>query len=225
MRSYQQVAEQIKRCIVSGKLRVGGQLPSERKLQAQFDVSRVVVREAMRALSAEGLIETQAGRGHFVSYHPERTISDTLALSLLLAPDSVSQLVEFLKILEGACVRLAATRCTQEDLIAVQSALSQMAKVPDDPGAYREVLHQLHLAIVQGSHNPFLVLLTQAVLTLFYAGSDELDPLLPDTSRLDPKTCVQQHQQILTALQNHDPADAGEAMSGYFVRLSQPLDS
>jgi DNA-binding FadR family transcriptional regulator len=223
MASYQQVAEQIKRSIVSGKLQVGEQLPSERKLQAQFGISRVVVREAMRALSAEGLIETQAGRGHFVSYQPSRTISDTLALSLLLEPDAVSQLVELLSILEEACARLATTRCTEKDLTAIESALNQMIETSCDSETFREASHQFHRALAEGTHSRFLALVTQSVLALFFVGSDELEPLFPDVRRIDPRHWVPQHQQILAALRARDSNAALAAMSRHFKRLDQAL--
>jgi DNA-binding FadR family transcriptional regulator len=221
--SYQQVAEQIKRSIASGKLQVGNQLPSERKLQAQFGVSRVVVQEAMRALSVEGLVETQAGKGHFVAYQPSRAISNILAMSLLIEPNTASQLVELLSILEKACAALAATRCTEKDLTALESALNQMTEMPDDSEAFREASYHFYQAIVEGTHNQFLLLVIQSILALFFVGSDDLEPLFPDVRRIDPRRWVPQHKQILTALRDRDPNAAWTAMSTHFTRLSQAL--
>ena len=70
-RLFEQVAQQIEASIVEGVFRVGDRLPSERQLAQLCDVSRNVVREAVKRLSQEGLVETRSGRGTFVV---ERTL-------------------------------------------------------------------------------------------------------------------------------------------------------
>jgi GntR family transcriptional repressor for pyruvate dehydrogenase complex len=61
------VVEQILELIEEGKLRVGDQLPGERDLMDQLDVARASVREALRILEFQGIIEVQPGRGAFVT--------------------------------------------------------------------------------------------------------------------------------------------------------------
>src|SRR5690606_8210337 len=60
------VSEQIKQYLVGGQLQPGVRLPPERELARQFDVSRAVVREAVRGLTAQGLLEVRAGSGSVV---------------------------------------------------------------------------------------------------------------------------------------------------------------
>ena len=63
---YIQIAEQIKKLISEGTLKVGDRLPSERELSIQFNVSRSTVRESLTALEILGLIEVRTGLGTFV---------------------------------------------------------------------------------------------------------------------------------------------------------------
>lgn len=64
---FAQVQQQLRQEILEGSLASGQKLPSESKLQARFDVSRITVRQALSALQAEGLVETFNGKGSFVT--------------------------------------------------------------------------------------------------------------------------------------------------------------
>src|SRR2546428_7992058 len=63
---YEQIAEQIKQRILRGELRTGDRLPTENKLAEQFGASRTAIREAMKTLAQQGLIDTRPGRGAIV---------------------------------------------------------------------------------------------------------------------------------------------------------------
>lgn len=65
-RLYQEVVDSVQQQIFSGELRPGDRLPPERQLVREFGISRTAVREALRSLSAKGLVESQVGRGTFV---------------------------------------------------------------------------------------------------------------------------------------------------------------
>ncbi len=75
-RLYQEVVDSVQQQIFSGELRPGDRLPPERQLVREFGISRTAVREALRSLSAKGLVESQVGRGTFV----RRPTHDQLAL-------------------------------------------------------------------------------------------------------------------------------------------------
>ena len=67
---YMQLTRSIAEDIAARRLRPGERLPSERRLCAMFDISRVTVRKALAALVDEGLVESSAGRGWFVAAGP-----------------------------------------------------------------------------------------------------------------------------------------------------------
>ena len=91
-RSYEQLTEQIEALIRSDQLRPGDKMPSERQLATQFEVSRVVVREATRNLEARGIIEVRQGSGAYVKAAPPRTMAQSLTLLLQLEKASVLDL-------------------------------------------------------------------------------------------------------------------------------------
>ena len=77
-RLYEQLADQIKERIFHNELKEGQQLPNETELAERFQVSRTVVREAMKRLEQEGFVEVQRGRGTFVVYHAADAVRQSL---------------------------------------------------------------------------------------------------------------------------------------------------
>src|SRR5215472_12036264 len=77
---YQQIAEQIEQLILSGKLRSGDRLPTERELAQQFQASRTAVREAMKTLAQKGLVDMRPGRGTIVIDGTSRAMRYSLDL-------------------------------------------------------------------------------------------------------------------------------------------------
>src|SRR5690606_3383769 len=76
------VTNRIKQYIVSGQLQPGDRLPPERELARQFSVSRTVVRDAVRALTAQGLLEVRAGSGSVVRNPGSEAFAESMALYL-----------------------------------------------------------------------------------------------------------------------------------------------
>ncbi len=100
-RLYQQIVEQIERRFVSGELKVGDQLPSERELAEQFGVSRIAVREAVKALREKGLVEIRPGRGTFITNGTEGVVRHSLGLLMQFEAVGASpNLVEVREIME-----------------------------------------------------------------------------------------------------------------------------
>ena len=67
VRVFEQVVQQIRELIVSGELQVGDKLPPEQELERQLSVSRSSIREALRVLEAEGLVEVRRGSGTYIT--------------------------------------------------------------------------------------------------------------------------------------------------------------
>jgi DNA-binding FadR family transcriptional regulator len=65
-RLYRQIAEQMRKGMISGEFPVGARLPAERELATQLGVSRPSVREALIALEVEGWVEVRTGSGVYV---------------------------------------------------------------------------------------------------------------------------------------------------------------
>lgn len=88
------VVNNIKQLLVEQKLKPGDRLPNEMEISRGMGVSRGSVREAMKILSAFGLIDIQVGNGTYVSRHPGNTLMDALLFSFLVANPDTKQLYE-----------------------------------------------------------------------------------------------------------------------------------
>ena len=120
-KSYEQVADQLRELIVSGRLAQGDRLPTEAALSREVGVSRGTVREALRLVAAQGLIRTTkgAGGGSYVTMPTVHHISESLSSNIALLADArdltLEELIEVRILLEVPAARFAARRRTSED--------------------------------------------------------------------------------------------------------------
>ncbi len=153
------LAEQLRTRIRSGELGTGQSLPTERDLVLQTRLSRASVREALRILEVEGLIETRTGRsgGSRVSRPAGRELSRHLDLFIWGRDVGLEELNEVREALETVAAEGAARRRTDADVadltaktLAVETAVEV---VPD----YLAANLEWHLAVVRASHNDLLI--------------------------------------------------------------------
>ena len=223
LRPRQQVEDQIKAAILSGTLRGGDRLPSEAALAQQFGVGRTTVREALRSLVAQGLIETSPGArgGSFV-----RTIDHSALGSALV--DSVGRLLALGSIrfdevaitrqyLEIPSVRLAAEHRTEQDLAELTGVLELQKSISVDDPRVPKLDEQFHGTIARASGNRVLASFVGA-LHLTTEPVHYLD-LSPEVGR----TTVRQHQRIVAAIADRDPVEAEAAMVEHLTYLREHL--
>jgi len=181
-RASKDVIEQIRLAILGGRLRPGDRLPTERELAAQFGVSRVTVRDALRALEAGGLVRVKVGSGGgpYVAEPDVALLSTALANHLHLRGTTVRELAEARMALETTAARLAAARADGEDLARLRTALA----LPPDPlagpaSAARSV--DFHTALVEAAHNRALLAMWEATRALTREAMNLMHARLPDT--------------------------------------------
>jgi len=154
------VAAQLRQLIVDGSLKAGDRLPSERDLGDQFGVSRTVIREAVRYLVAQGLIETNVGRGYRVGDFSATPVHESMALYLRGRPLGYDQIHEVRATIEVAVAGFAAQRATPEDIEAMEAACTAMQDAEDDDAASVADL-LFHNIVVRAVNNElFVVMLT-----------------------------------------------------------------
>src|SRR5215217_322795 len=120
---YEEVASRTRDLIVSGELKPGQALPSERKLAEQFRVGRTVIREAIRQLEVSGLVESRHGGGNYVR---EVTVEHLVAPIATVLNGMVhlrEELVDARLLFEPQMARAAATRATPEDLRGLEDII------------------------------------------------------------------------------------------------------
>jgi DNA-binding FadR family transcriptional regulator len=145
--------------ILSGELRIGEHLPSERDFAARIGVSRPVLHEALVDLDAKGLVQIVARRGAFVNDY--RRSGSLAMLSSLLAyhngnldPVFMQSLIEMRLTVETMTARLAALNCTPEQLAEFRLLLAEEEKaVCGDPQTLTELDFSFHLSVAIASGN------------------------------------------------------------------------
>lgn len=146
------------RRIVSGHYPVGSTLPTEAQLCDEFGVSRTAMREAIKMLTAKGLVESRQRAGTRVQPASTWSRLDPEVLDWSSAdpdPEFMQALIEARQVIEPAGARMAALRATSADLAQIEAGYLAMKAAPiADLAACAEADVQFHLAILYASHNP-----------------------------------------------------------------------
>lgn len=184
--------DEIRSLIVSGALGPGSRL-GQAELADQLGISRTSVREALRRLAGDGLVEFEVNRGFFV---------------LDIGLDSVLQRLEARLVLEPAVARLAAERHTDDDLAAMRAAIEaeRVASTSDDA---HDASRAFHIALATAARNDALVRLLD---TLWIA---DVGRRLLARRRLAPgwqEADVAEHVELVAAVEARDAARAEALM-------------
>jgi len=194
----------IRELIVSLEL-APGSLISERELMERLGVGRTPVREALRDLARESLVEVYPRRGMFVS---RVDVGDLAGLSEVRA------------VIESHAARLAAERATKADREAIAELLDELNAVEDEHGERTliDLDQRIHRHVYRCTHNPFL----EATLNEYYVLTLRIWFLALDrVVRLED--AVGEHRELLEAIRDRDPARAEEAMRRHVDGFEQAM--
>jgi DNA-binding FadR family transcriptional regulator len=195
--------------IVAGEFKPGDRLPAEAALLADYDVSRPVLREAVRVLVAKGLVQSRQRAGATVRPRNEWHLLDPDVLYWLIQtqppPEFVETLMSVRRVFEPAAAALAAKAASDAELRAIAAAYERMeaARTADE---LLEPDLAFHRSIAEATHNDLLAYIGN-MLSLALRESIRLSSRLPNTHALS----LPRHKAILTALLNRDPLAAHQA--------------
>jgi GntR family transcriptional regulator, transcriptional repressor for pyruvate dehydrogenase complex len=168
------LAERLKQEILSDGYRPGSALPTERELVSTTGLSRGSVREALRILEAQGLVNTRAGRygGTTVTQPTNDQLAGHINLYIKGRSVPLSALVEVRLALEPMVAALAATRRTEADLANLRAVAERLKWAADnDLSAFLEENVVWHEAIAAASHNDLLYAFATSVSGLMFEAS------------------------------------------------------
>lgn len=214
MRAHEEVALQLRELMQQGLLRPDDRLPPERELAKQFGVSRTTVRQALSALQAVGLVESQVGNGTFTRGDPAILNVTSLASALRAAQASLIEQLELRSILEPQVARLAAVRATSSDLADLERYLVEQKAHTSDP-SFIEADSSFHLVIAGATKNGLLVKMVQGIHELLRE-SRELSWQAHGGVRP-----LAEHQRIADAIKQHDGGAAYNAMMDHVVAVER----
>jgi GntR family transcriptional regulator, transcriptional repressor for pyruvate dehydrogenase complex len=219
--AYQQVAEQLRGLIISGRLLPGDRLPVEAKLSATFGVSRSTVREALRSLTAQNLVYTSRGvtGGTFVAVTTPRMLSSYIetGLSLLSGDNAISadDLLEARELFEVPAAGLAAGRRTREDLAALRQAIEAEGQTADRSARFERNTH-FHLLLLGAAGNKLVEVMTVPIFGIIRSRF-----LRDDVPRRFWSQVDEDHLAILGHVEARDADAAADAMQTHLARLRE----
>jgi len=164
-RLHQQVFEQIQEMLLSGRLKPGDKLPSERDLVELLKVSRNSIREALRSLEVLGIIECRQGGGNYIKLDVGAGLLEPMSIMFHLRGGKFTDILEVRRSLEASAVALAAERATPEQGRALMSLIESLKADPSEAGSVR-IDKELHFKIAELSGNALLMSFLSAISSL-----------------------------------------------------------
>lgn len=210
------VAHQIEALILEGVLRVGDRLPGERELAEELAVSRPIVREAIKELEADGLVESRHGAGAFVADVIGTVFSPQVSRLLTRHDRATFDFLEYRREIEGMAARMAAERATAADREFLAGIIARMeeAAAKDDFEAEARADVEFHSAVGEMAHNLILLHTLRACYRLLSEG------VFQNRTRLyrlpgGRQKLLEQHRAIAAAICDGDGAAAEREARGH----------
>ncbi len=201
---HETVANRIREMIRKGELTTGQRIV-EKRLCQELGVSRTPLREALRTLSSEGLVELVPNRGAFVS-------KPTMA--------EVRDMFEAMSVLEGTCARLAAARMSASDLERLERLHEKLERcyADRDPECYIQVNHTYHTLVQKAAGNRTLDgILSGLRHKVFLHRYRQL--YQPDRFRAS----MEEHRMLMEAFRRRDPGAAERVMREHLINQCEAL--
>ncbi|MCB2225620.1 MAG: FadR family transcriptional regulator [Desulfarculaceae bacterium] len=196
------IIEQIRDAVLSGQIKPGDRLASEKELIAQFGVSKATMREALRVLEAMGLVEIRKGTtgGVFVAEVDMKTTIHSIMNFLHFRSISISDITMLRFTVEPSVAHLAAMNATEKDLERLRE-LAEITEADENGDAARDI--SFHRYLARMSKNPLLILILDFVDNLLRDAKYELQ-LSPEFYR----HVRESHRRIVDFLEARDTVGA-----------------
>ena len=218
-KGYEQVADQLRELILTGRLTQGERLPTETALAGELGVSRATVREALRLLAAQGIVRTTKGTGggSYVTLPTIDHISESLSSNITLLADArdltLEELIEARELLEIPAARLAARRRAEADVERLR------ASIPSDSarlGSQGEFVHnrEFHATLISCCGNTLLQIAAQPVFSALQTSLSR-----SGLGRTFHRSIHAHHKLIADAIHEADEDAAAAEMVGHLAFL------
>ena len=202
--------------IRSGNLKAGDRLPPEAELARAFQVSRPVVREALRGLAILGVVETRQGGRCFVTDLTVARLMAPLQFVISLDESSAESLHRARLTVETGLARQAAERADEKTLARLDEMVAAGFELTDDPLGFRMLDQQFHRSIGQLGGNPFLEVVSQSLYEL----GMEYRRAASETPGVIERSAAE-HRAIVEALRARDPDAAAAAMGAHLESIHE----
>ncbi len=216
---YEEVMVQLAKLIRQGRLRPGDRLPPERELAERLHISRATLREALRAMQLQGLVESRHGAGNFIAGGRAEDLA--FALNHLALRD----IFELRMLTEPSIAALAAERADADDVARLEQALSEQEQQSLHTSGSARADIAFHSALAEATHNHALMELGARMMEVL---SPSRDPSLQTAQRA--RVSLLSHRHIVECIKARDPDRARRAMEEHIRQVDMvvfglPADS
>jgi GntR family transcriptional repressor for pyruvate dehydrogenase complex len=227
VRIFEQAVEQLRELILKGALAPEEKLPTEQELSRQFHVGRSSIREALRVLESEGLVEVRRGLGAYVTTRPVRqSLKSEIAGWLAQRSESLAQLLDVRECIEGLTASLAASNATGDFIEHLRQNLAELsALVNQVEGNELETIERLsqldasfHLMISQASGNDLAEEILAHIIPAFNEGNKAVVLIGQPYRELE-----EEHRAIFEAIQTRNAEMAEKVMRAHIARVRREI--
>ena len=225
-RASEAIYEQIKEKILSGELKPGDKLPSERAMMDILQRSRPCVREALRMLERGGFIRIVPGsRGAQILEPNTNGIEQSLSNLMRSKKITTKEMADYRRINDVVMSEWAAKRRTQEDIDALFALLEQAEHAMDDYLRFVEIDPEFHYLVARAAKNEVACIMTQV---LSASMQESLNVRMERLSEKERKNRCEKilsiHKAIAQAIAEGDPAKAKEMTSKHLDDMRQEFE-
>lgn len=212
---YEKVFLFLREKLLGGTLRPGDLLLPERELAEHLEVSRPVVREALRALAMIGVVDIRERVGTFVKKPDVSVLGDIFAFTAAQDNGVIEDIMQARIAIECQAIRLACQRITPLDLEEISAALMQIKNTIDSPEDGGMADFEFHSAIVRASKSDTLISMYQSMRSLFIRLHKERRSVVDMAPELKLQI-IDDHRKIFAALAEKDAESADRQLRIHF---------
>lgn len=215
------VKEEVLQWIRDGKFPPGSQLPPVNDLATKLSVSRTVIREALQSLVGMKLVDIRPGLGCFVRSVPPEFIVNADVMASLLDMNTLIEVAQARKAIEGAVARLAAITATSEDFEEMESKLSAIERAVKKSRPMFSLTPAFHVTIARATHNQILEKVVSSFNSLMTAAGNVIEQAHFGSDYR--KAEYESHARLLEVLRSGDAAKAQTEMENHIQKTVEDL--
>ncbi|MEY4420338.1 MAG: hypothetical protein RLZZ498_934 [Pseudomonadota bacterium] len=201
--AYRVVSESLRQRIVRGDVETGQAFPTETALAAHYGVHRSTIREGLRQLEQDGLLQ-RVGKRLVVTIPRHKDLAHAAERALRMHQVTFRDVWEVASTLEPMCASLAAERITPKELVQLEQNLERTTALVTAGETPIAATIEFHSLVAEAAHNQALLLARAPVSLLMRSGYAAIAPALPQSG---PRL-LEAHRQVLESLKQRDAESA-----------------
>jgi len=219
-RISQNIVEQIRSAILARELKLGDQLPPEKDFAKHFGVSKSSLREAYRVLEAFGLLEIRQGMsgGAFIKEVDLATVKTCLVNYFFFQNPGISTYTQIRTFIEPQVVKICAEKITAEDIEYLENNILAMEQEPEGKRFVSDLDIAFHKKLVDITGNEIISLIVESIQTALI----NIKRIVHTDEQFLQMVC-NDHKKIVSALREHDPEKAGNAMLEHINKVEKGM--